>query len=248
MSGIVLFAGPSLGGLAMPEGIDLRPPAAAGDVWRAAREAPRAIALVDGAFEGEASVWHKEVLFALSHGIHVLGASSMGALRAAELHLFGMVGVGAIFEAYRDGAIEGDDEVALLHGPGALGWPVLTLPLVDVRASVRAAEAAGLVAAPLLARARAIHWKDRTWARVLEGAEPALAAWVGANAVDAKRADAAHLLERLAAGALGPAPAPRRFVPTDAWQAATKAWGAKALEDAQPARGWRLTAARRARA
>ena len=31
-----------------------------------------------------------EVLYALANGVRVFGASSMGALRAAELHAFGM--------------------------------------------------------------------------------------------------------------------------------------------------------------
>ena len=53
----------------------------------------------------------------MEEGIQVLGASSMGALRAAELHGFGMIGYGTIFEWYRDGLIDGDDEVALWHEP-----------------------------------------------------------------------------------------------------------------------------------
>lgn len=38
-------------------------------------------------------------------------------LRAAELHSFGMEGVGRILESYRDGILTDDDEVALVHGP-----------------------------------------------------------------------------------------------------------------------------------
>ena len=45
----------------------------------------------------------------------------MGALRAAELHAFGMRGVGRIFEAFRDGELEDDDEVAVVHGPAEPG-------------------------------------------------------------------------------------------------------------------------------
>ena len=39
----------------------------------------------------------------MSEGVPVFGAASMGALRAAELHEFGMRGIGRIFEAFRDG-------------------------------------------------------------------------------------------------------------------------------------------------
>src|SRR5262249_50769338 len=69
------------------------PPAARGDIHRAALRKPRAIGLIDGYFHGVASVWHKEILWAMSQGIHVFGSSSMGALRASELHAFGMHGV-----------------------------------------------------------------------------------------------------------------------------------------------------------
>ena len=34
-----------------------------------------------------------------------------------------MSGVGRIYEAFRDGILEDDDEVAVLHGPEELGYP-----------------------------------------------------------------------------------------------------------------------------
>jgi hypothetical protein len=73
MKPVVVFLGPTL---AHDEArsvleADYRPPAGHGDVLRAALERPRAIALVDGVFERGPAVWHKELLFALSEGIHV---------------------------------------------------------------------------------------------------------------------------------------------------------------------------------
>ena len=53
-------------------------------------------------------------------GIHVYGAASIGALRAAELDAFGMRGIGRIYEDFREGVLEDDDEVAVLHGPEEL--------------------------------------------------------------------------------------------------------------------------------
>src|SRR6185437_13385815 len=84
------------------------PPVAQGDVYRVTRLQPDAIGIVDGYFDRVPAVWHKEILWAMSCGIPVFGSASMGALRAAELAAFGMEGVGAIFEAYRDGVIEAD--------------------------------------------------------------------------------------------------------------------------------------------
>lgn len=129
---MILFAGPSLAGVHVSsmKGIDQRPPVRQGDVYLATLEQPSAIGIIDGYFEGVPSVWHKEILWAMSQGIAVLGASSMGALRAAELDTFGMIGIGSIYRAYRDGQLEDDDEVALVHGPQELGYHALSVAMV----------------------------------------------------------------------------------------------------------------------
>jgi hypothetical protein len=100
-----VFLGPSLS-VAEARGIldaHYLPPVTMGDVTRLVARRPSAIGIIDGLFERVPAVWHKEILFALSQGIPVYGASSMGALRAAELEAFGMIGIGQIFAAYRDG-------------------------------------------------------------------------------------------------------------------------------------------------
>jgi len=109
----VVFSGPTLPPTYVNRltGAVSRPPAAQGDIYRAVSAGFEAIALVDGYFGWTRAVWHKEILWAMSNGVHVLGSSSMGALRAAELEAFGMIGVGRIFEDYRDGVIEDDDMV-----------------------------------------------------------------------------------------------------------------------------------------
>ena len=101
----VLFAGPSLSGEISTlkrkfPGLDIRPPAACGDILRAVRDGAKAIGLIDGYFGDLPSVWHKEILFALHNGVAVAGGASMGALRAAECAPFGMVGLGSIYEDY----------------------------------------------------------------------------------------------------------------------------------------------------
>lgn len=77
------------------------PPVSQGDIAGLLRRRPRVIGIIDGYFERVPAVWHKEILLALSAGVHVVGGASMGALRAAELHSFGMVGVGEVFAWYR---------------------------------------------------------------------------------------------------------------------------------------------------
>ena len=112
---IVIFTGPTLSAEEGRAVLDARylPPAAQGDVYRAARDRPQLIGLVDGLFERTPAVWHKEILWAMSNGVHVFGSASLGALRAAELAAFGMEGVGAVFDAFRSGRLEDDDEVAV---------------------------------------------------------------------------------------------------------------------------------------
>jgi hypothetical protein len=102
-----LFSGPTLPPREAEARLDALclPPARQGDIWRAVRaHRPAAIGLIDGVFLDAPAVWHREILWALSEGVHVFGAASMGALRAAELDGFGMRGVGRIYAAYRNGA------------------------------------------------------------------------------------------------------------------------------------------------
>jgi hypothetical protein len=218
----VVFAGPSLHGVDLGRwpGLDVRPPAACGDILASVRAGRRRIGLIDGVFRDAASVWHKEILFALKEGAVVLGAASMGALRAAECGAFGMRGVGGIHADYASGARTADADVALAYGPAALDCPPLSVPLVDAEATLEAAREAGALdaagCAALLAAARALHFADRTFAGMaaaagLPGAEAAL----NRCAVSRKRADAVLLLEALSAP---PAPAaPPDFTFADTW-------------------------------
>ncbi|MBV9430857.1 MAG: TfuA domain-containing protein, partial [Hyphomicrobiales bacterium] len=143
----IIFVGPTLAPKevgALGE-FQCLPPVSQGDVYRAARKRPRAIGIVDGYFSGAPSVWHKEILWAISEGVPVFGSASMGALRAAELHSFGMRGMGRIFEAFRDGALEDDDEVAVLHGPAEIGHLPASEAMVNIRATLAFAETKGVL-------------------------------------------------------------------------------------------------------
>jgi translation initiation factor 1 (eIF-1/SUI1) len=178
--GVVAFLGPSLSPREARRiaPCTVLPPARQGDVWRALARRPAAIALVDGRFESTPSVWHHELLDALDAGVAVFGGASMGALRAVELAAHGMVGVGRIFGWYRDGAVEGDDEVALLHAGPEHGFRALTLPLVQVRHAAEAALAAGVLpratARRLVTAAAEIPYQQRTWRTTLDAAAPLL--------------------------------------------------------------------------
>ncbi|EJT04703.1 TfuA-like protein [Rhizobium sp. CCGE 510] len=204
----IIFAGPSLPDAALLAGAAIRvlAPAMQGDVLAQVEQGANVIGVIDGGFEYAAPVWHKEILHALSLGVAVLGAASMGALRAAECHPFGMIGIGRIFEDYRTGRLVDDAAVALIHAPSALNSKPLTIPLVNVSATLDAMEDRGLLANGLRQKledaASAIFFKRRTWraiveqcAGIAEPGRPQLLAALVSNSVDQKRIDALELLK-----------------------------------------------------
>lgn len=172
-----IFLGPSLGrdrALQTRSSLIHLPPVSAGDILSLMKYTPRRIGIVDGYFGRRASVWHKEILFAIGSGCEVYGSSSMGALRAAELYRHGMVGIGTIFECYRDGHLEGDDEVAIAHAPKELGWTPTSIALVEVRFALsdrgHAAHLSPVSKCAVMQAARALHFTERSWATTLRRA------------------------------------------------------------------------------
>ena len=174
MPEIVVFLGPSLS-RARAEQIlkaDFRPPAKRGDIYRAAKEGAGVICLIDGVFFQDCSVAHKEVIYAMETGAKVLGASSMGALRASELDIYGMEGVGKIYQAYKSGHLVSDDEVALVFDP--FSWEPRSEPLVNIRFNLDLAWQMGVISASCKDRlfhcAQAKYFPDRTYDRMLSDA------------------------------------------------------------------------------
>jgi hypothetical protein len=169
MRRIAVMAGPSLSVKDRASYRDCHwlPPAAAGDVVALLDDPPEILCLIDGLFDARPAPWHKELMLLIARGTAVLGASRMGALRAAELDRHGMIGVGAIYAAYRDGRLTGDDEVALIHATERLDYAPLSVPLVEVRATLVAACRAGLMEAGQARRLRAaameLYFSDRDW-------------------------------------------------------------------------------------
>jgi hypothetical protein len=247
---IYVFTGPTLSpeaGRAELEAVYL-PPVSQGDVYRVGLQRPQAIGIIDGYFERVPAVWHKEILWAMTQGIHVYGSASMGALRAAELSPFGMEGVGEIFEAYRDGRLEDDDEVAVAHGYAETGYRPLSEAMINIRCTLAAAELAGLLRpvtrAALERIAKVLFYPERSYPRILEQAlaEGLPAAelerfrdWLPRGHVNQKQQDAVAMLrvmrEQLAAG---PEPKGVSFTLeyTAAWDPLTVLAGAA---DADPA-------------
>lgn len=170
----------------------------------------------------------------MSLGIEVLGAASMGALRAAEPHSFGMVGVGRAFELACAGELTADDEVAVAHLGPEHAHRAVSEALVSVRASVDDAVSLRIITegagATVVAVARQLHYAERRWPDILAGALDAgverttierLRAWLVTGRRDVK-ADAASLLDELARRLVDDAAAPSptfHFEATEQWRA-----------------------------
>lgn len=209
----VVFAGPTIHGVPLDayDNITFRPPARMGDIVEAVADGARVIGLIDGVFEMMPSVWHKEILHALSEGVSVLGAASMGALRAAECHTFGMMGIGRVFESYASGAIEDDEDVAQSHGPAELGYMPLSEPLVNIRATLTHLCDAGRITAgerdDLMTSAKALFFKERSYRKIVDATPLALKrkaellSLLKRDAVNIKCSDALLLIDMIGKGA-----------------------------------------------
>lgn len=174
---------------------------------KAVQDGARIIGLIDGVFFQECAVAHREILFALERGVKVLGASSMGALRASELARYGMEGVGKIYEQYKSGVLISDDEVALLFDPESR--KPLSEPLVNIRYNLNVAENQGLLSseakAKLLEVAKALYYPERVYATILAAAAgmvehtelARLREFLATAKRDLKREDAIEALKRI---------------------------------------------------
>lgn len=208
----IVFLGPSMRiseARQILENAEFRPPVSQGDVYRATLQQVDTIGIIDGYFDGVPSVWHKEILSAIDRGISVYGAASMGALRAAELEAFGMIGVGTVFEWYRDGLLEDDDEVAVLHGPQEWGYLAVTEPMVNIRATLEEAMLQNVISRVdgniLLGMAKSLNFRDRTYQNAVRGAMGAISPgsitrftdWLSENKINKKRDDAILMLRAI---------------------------------------------------
>lgn len=197
MHDTVVFLGPTMPAAEAQRLLDAEflPPVCRGDIDRLPAGI-RFIGIIDGEFFQNLAVSPKEIIRALDRGIKVFGSSSMGALRAAETHTFGMVGIGRIFEQFRDGILDADDEVAVAYEPGT--YRALSDPMVSLRESLALAHSAGVITesqhGELISVMKARYFPHRSW-RALEQICPPLAKFAhGQRLPDLKRDDACALL------------------------------------------------------
>lgn len=205
---IVVFIGPTLSEREvrkiLPDALILGP-AEQGDIAFARRQlGADIIAMVDGKHTLCLPPWHKEILQVIEDGARFIGAASMGALRAVECAKFGAEPIGEIAGMYQRHELVADDEVCLIHSDRASGYKKLSVPLVNIRATLRNAAVSQATKNDIMDCAIGMYYPDREWSAIFDACEmgdPDREA-VLANEIDLKAADALHLCHYIASGKL----------------------------------------------
>jgi len=175
----IIFLGPSLSHEKARKifDADYRPPARKGDFLRLAADfdvVEMAIGFVDGVFLQDYPPTPIEVYhLARKKGVILVGAASLGALRAVELEKFGMVGIGKIFQLYKTGKVNADDEVAVTFASEG-DYQLQSEAMIDIRYNLYLAHKKGVInekAKSMLVRlAKEIYFPHRKYTYILEEA------------------------------------------------------------------------------
>lgn len=197
---------------------DYRAPAKKGDLmmlltsYSNSTEEPNStnfVGLVDGLFLQDYPPTPIEVYQLLSNkNFHVVGGASIGALRAIELEKFGMVGIGKIFELFRNGATDADDEVAVTFQQGA-GGDIQSEAMIDIRFNLfvacRKQIIADRVKRAIAKTAKSIYFPYRNYTHVLEQTRldfpelstqlDSFSAYINENRLSLKEHDAIKVVE-----------------------------------------------------
>lgn len=208
---IVVYTGTSISHSEAKKILDAeyRPPVKRHDITRLMKSPPEIIGIIDGVFFDSAAVAHREIIEALKSGITVVGGASMGALRASELEPYGMIGVGRIYEMYKDKNLESDDEVAVTFDGETL--EPLSVPLVNVRMTVELGQEMGVItkeqASAIVEITRKIFYPERNYRSIIhecvkngvigDSEKVKLLEFFKVHEVDVKRQDAVLVLEKI---------------------------------------------------
>lgn len=204
----IVFYGPSISEAEIRQLIEAThaPPVKRGDLE--AVDDHDVIVILDGEFGQNLSVSPKEILAVLERGKTVIGASSMGALRASELDRHGMIGVGWVYDHFRRSTVRRDADVALVYAP--FDFKPMTVPMVDIEYWMEQAAGTGRITdrerALLLKAARKIFFAERTPERLMESLRRALGARALESMLDFRRCDTKREARRC-----GGSGSPRRF-------------------------------------
>ncbi|MEA3333349.1 MAG: TfuA-like protein, partial [Pseudomonadota bacterium] len=167
----IVFTGPSLslqeGREILEDGIFLPPLRQADLITAITRHQPDVVVIVDDYSGLSEAVWHSEILEVINCGIKVYGTAAIGAVRAFEMDHCGMIGVGSVYQMFKDGVVEDDDEVLALFQKLEDGnFFRLSEPLVNLRATFIKALESGVIdqntAQKIIAFVKKMSWCKRS--------------------------------------------------------------------------------------
>ena len=208
----IIFLGPSLTHEKARKILDAeyKPPAKKGDFLKFATQTNvlTVVGLVDGYFLQDYPPSPIEVYqLIMRKNTVVIGSASLGALRAVELEKFGMIGVGKIFELYKRGTINADDEVAVTFTQEAQS--LQSEAMIDIRFNLFMAERKGIIdkiTKKTVARvAKGIYFPYRNYGDILDKTKTmypelehdleSFRAYINRNRQSLKEKDAIRLVE-----------------------------------------------------
>ena len=176
----IIFVGPSLDVKKARKifDADYRPPAKKGDLIGLLSDSKDAdsmiVGLIDGLFLQDYPPTPIEVYqLVRKRNTLVLGAASIGALRAVELEKFGMVGIGKIFELFKLRKFTADDEVAVTFNEET--QHLQSEAMIDIRYNLLIAFKKGVIdenARRITAKvAKSMYFPDRNYADIINETE-----------------------------------------------------------------------------
>jgi hypothetical protein len=208
----IIFLGPSLAHEKARKILDAeyKPPAKKGDFLKFATQTNvlTVIGLVDGYFLQDYPPSPIEVYqLIMRKNTVVIGSASLGALRAVELEKFGMIGVGKIFQLYKRGTINADDEVAVTFTQEAQS--LQSEAMIDIRFNLFMAERKGIIdkiTKKTVARvAKSVYFPYRNYGDILDKTKnmhpelednlESFRAYIDRNRQSLKEKDAIRLVE-----------------------------------------------------
>jgi hypothetical protein len=176
----IIFLGPSLSHEKAKKifDADYRPPARKGDFLQLTADfdlTKMLVGFVDGVFLQDYPPTPIEVYHLIrKSGVLLVGAASLGALRAVELEKFGMVGIGKIFQLYKTGKLNADDEVAVTFAPEG-DYLLQSEAMVDIRYNLYLAQKNKVISENtkhvLVRLAKEIYFPNRKYTYILEEAK-----------------------------------------------------------------------------
>lgn len=162
----VVFAGPSIQFVSADilKRLDLRPPVRRGDLelLLTEKKQPGAVIILDGIYGANLAVTPTECRWLLNENWQLIGACSMGALRASELWQQGMIGIGDVYNMFRLGYLRSDADVAVAYDQS---YNEVTISIVQIRSLLSTLEKQNDITSvhsrKLLNKASLIPWFER---------------------------------------------------------------------------------------